>query len=142
MVDTKKTKQTNKQTNGQVPRPKQTGQEARMGLLVLMVMQCRRREGRRNKRQTDQVWPGRQASKHVASQSLKEDPPPRPSHLQVEGEKRMLLNAGLFSGTPGSKLYSLICLGNHLLVKVTMTWHNNCLTSYLLEPNLGARAVI
>lgn len=60
--------------------------------------QKKRKEGE-IKKQTDQVWPGRQASKHVASQSLKEDPPPRPSHLQVEGEKTLLLSAGLFSGT-------------------------------------------
>lgn len=55
--------QTNKQTNGQVSRPKQTGQEARMGLLVLMIMQNRRRKGRRNKdRRTKFGQAGRQAS--------------------------------------------------------------------------------
>lgn len=39
---------TTTQTNGQVPRPQQTGQEAKTGLLVLMIMQSRRRERRRN----------------------------------------------------------------------------------------------
>lgn len=62
----------------------------------------RQKEGgnKKNKNKTDQVWPGKQASKHVAPQSLKEDPPPRPSHLQVEEEKTLLISAGFFSGTP------------------------------------------
>lgn len=58
---------TNKQ-KGQVLRPKQTGEEAEMGLLVLMVMQRRKRRRKKKKRQTDQGWPGRQASKHVVSE--------------------------------------------------------------------------
>lgn len=93
--------QSNKQTNGQVPWPEADGTRGQNGLVVLMVMQ-REEEGREKLKQTDPLWPGRQASKHVASQSSKEDPPPRPSHLQVDGEKTLLLNAGLFSGAPST----------------------------------------
>lgn len=42
----------------------------------------------------------RQAGMQACSLSELKDPPPRSSHLQVEGEKTLLLNAGLFSGTP------------------------------------------
>lgn len=92
-----------------------------------MIMQRRKREGRRNKnRQTRSGQAGRQASKHVASQSLKEDPPPRPSHLQVEGEKMLLLNAGLFSGTsfiqpsPHATVFrKQFIIPTHLIIKVS-----------------------
>lgn len=138
----------NNHTKGQVPRPRQTGQEARMGLLVFMIMQSRR-EGRREKKHRPGL--ARQAGKQACSLSELEGrpppPPPRPLHLQVEGEKMILLIVGSFSGTHGvhSPLTSEY-FGNRLLVKlIVKVVHSmaqspfDCLS--ILGPNVYATVI-
>lgn len=75
---------------------------------MLMIMHRRKEKAKRNKIHTHKKkTPGlaRQASKQTCSLSeLEGGPPPRPSHLQVEGEKTILLSAWLFSGTLASLL--------------------------------------
>lgn len=74
---------------------------------MLMIMHRRKEKQKEIKFTHTKKTSGlaRQASKQTCSLSeLEGGPPPRPSHLQVEGEKTILLSAWLFSGTLASLL--------------------------------------
>ena len=76
-------------------------------------------EQKKELKRTDRPGLARQAGKQACSLSELEDPPPRPSHLQVEEERTLLLSAWLFSGR--SCILPPLpcqCLGNCVLLSL------------------------